>query len=222
MHICIKSGVVLIALTIAGFASSYASAQAPAPARGAAPAPVNLDVRYKLDIVEATARYRVQEQLAGINFPSEAVGTTQAVTGTFVLGPGGAVDAKQSKLTVDLRTLKSDQEKRDGYLQNATLETNKFPFVEFVPRRVVGLPARLTASNQAGFQLVGDMTVHGVTNEVTWNVVATFADDAVAGRAVTTVTFDHFKLTKPTLARLLSVDDKIQLEIEFKSKRSVL
>jgi polyisoprenoid-binding protein YceI len=195
-------------------------AQAPAPTP--APTPVRLDVGFKLEIVNATARYRVQEQLAGINFPSDAVGTTQAVTGTFVLGPGGSVDAAQSKLTVDLRTLKSDQERRDGYLQRATLETDKFPFVEFVPRRIVGLPASLPASNQAGFQLVGDMTLHGVTNEVTWNVVATFADDAVAGRAVTTLTFAPFNLTKPALARLLSVEDKIQLEIEFRTRRTVL
>jgi polyisoprenoid-binding protein YceI len=220
----VKLCAVLIALTTAGFASSQPSAevQAPAPAPRPAPAPVNLDVRSRLEIVEATARYRVQEQLAGINFPSEAVGTTQAVTGTFVLEPGAVVDATQSRLTLDLRTLKSDQEMRDGYLRRTTLETDKFPFVEFVPRRIVGFPATLPASNQAGFQLVGDMTLHGVTNEVTWNVVATFTGDVVAGRAVTTLTFAPFKMAKPSLARLLSVDDKIQLEVQFRSKRTVL
>jgi hypothetical protein len=34
------------------------------------------------------------------------------------------------------------------------------------------------------------------------------------------LTFETFKLTKPTLARLLSVDDKIELEIEFRCQRS--
>jgi polyisoprenoid-binding protein YceI len=179
----------------------------------------------KLEIAEGTkARFRVREQLAGINFPSDAVGTTESVTGTIVVNPDGSFDAASSKLTVDLRTLKSDQQMRDGYIQRNTLETEKFPMIEFVPRRAVGLPVPLPAGMQAqaGFQLVGDMTLHGVTKEATWNVVATFGNDQVAGRATTTVLFPTFNLTKPSLARIMSVDDKIELEIEFRCKRSSL
>jgi polyisoprenoid-binding protein YceI len=177
-----------------------------------------------LEVTTGTkARYKVREQLAGVNFPSEAVGTTEAVTGTIVVNPDGSIDATRSKLTVDLRTIASDQQMRDGYVQNRTLETEKFPMLEFVPRRAVGLPSPLPAGMQAqsGFQLIGDMTLHGVTSEVTWNVVATFGNELVAGRATTTLLFPTFKLTKPSLARLLSVDDKIELEIEFKCKRTV-
>jgi polyisoprenoid-binding protein YceI len=176
----------------------------------------------KLEIAEAKARYKVREQLAGINFPSEAVGTTESVTGMVVVNPDGSIDGSRSKLTVDLRTLKSDQQMRDGFIQSRTLETEKYPTLEFVPRRANGLPKPLPAGMQAqaGFQLVGDMTLHGVTKEVTWNVVATFGNDQVAGRATTTLQFETFNLTKPSLARLLSVDDKIELEIEFKCKRT--
>jgi polyisoprenoid-binding protein YceI len=179
----------------------------------------------KLEITEGTkARYKVREQLAGISFPSDAVGTTESVTGLLILNPDGSFDATQSKLTVDLRTLKSDQQMRDGYIQKNTLESDKFPTIEFVPRRAVGLPVPLPAGMQAqaGFQLVGDMTLHGVTREVTWNVVATFGNDLVAGRATTTLLFPTFNLAKPSLARIMSVDDKIELEIEFRCKRSVL
>jgi polyisoprenoid-binding protein YceI len=178
----------------------------------------------KLEIAEGSkARYKVREQLAGINFPSDAVGTTEAVTGVIVLNPDGSIDASRSKLTVDLRTLKSDQQMRDGYIQGRTLETEKYPTIEFVPRKTVGLPSPLPSGMQAqaGFQLIGDLTLHGVTKEVTWNVVATFADQ-VAGRATTTLQFGTFNLTKPSLARLMSVDDKIELEIEFKCRRSAL
>ena len=167
------------------------------------------------------ARYRVREQLAGVSFPNDAVGTTEAVTGVIVVNPDGAIDAAQSKITVDLKSLSSDQQMRDGYIQNRTLETEKYPTLEFVPKRANGLSGPLPATGQAGFQLVGDMTLHGVTAEATWNVVATFANDAVAGRGTTTLTFEMFKLTKPSLARLLSVDDKIELEIEFRCSRGV-
>src|SRR5262249_8583341 len=167
----------------------------------------------KLAITGATARYKVQEQLAGINFPSEAVGTTDAITGAFVIRPDGSFDAGQSKLTIDLRSLKSDQELRDGYVRMRTLEGDKFPTVEFVPKNAAGMPVPLPAAQQAqaGFQLTGDMTVHGVTKPWTWNVVTTLGAAMVAGRATTTLTFADFNMMKPSLARLLSVDDKIVL-----------
>jgi polyisoprenoid-binding protein YceI len=180
---------------------------------------------HKLEITTGTtARYKVREQLAGISFPSDAVGTTSAVTGSIVVKPDGSIDATQSKLTVDLKTLTSDQQMRDGYIQNRTLETAKYPTIEFVPKKAVGLPAPLPAGMQAqaGFQLVGDVTLHGVTKEATWNVVATFGNDLVGGRATTTFDFATYNLTKPSLARLLSVDDKIELEIEFRCKRTVV
>ena len=192
------------------------------PGRMGAPAPDPTKPQ-NLTITDGTrARYKVQEQLAGISFPSEAVGTTESVTGTIIVNPDGSI-APQSKLVIDLRTITSDQSMRDGYVRSRTLETDKFPMLELVPKRAVGLPAPLPAGGQAqaGFQLVTDMTVHGVKKEVTWNVVATFANDVVSGRATTTVDFATFNMTKPSLARLLSVDDKIQLEIEFKSKRTV-
>lgn len=191
-------------------------------ARGGAPAPDPTKPQ-KLEIVTGTkARYRVNEQLAGISFPSDAVGTTEAITGVIIVNPDGSI-ASGSKITVDLKTLTSDQSLRDNYIQTRTLETGKFPSMEVVPKKAVGLAAPLPAGNQtqAGFQLVTDTTLHGVTKEVSWNVVATLRPDGVAGRATTTVDFALFGMTKPSLARLLSVDDKIHLEIEFRCTRTV-
>jgi polyisoprenoid-binding protein YceI len=176
----------------------------------------------RLDVAEGSrATYRVREQLAGINFPSDAVGGTNAVSGGLVIEPDGSINPAQSKLTVDLRTLKSDQDQRDGFIKgNRGLDTDKFPLAEFVVRRAVGLPWPFPAAPpaQAGFQLVGDMTIYGNTSEVTWNVIATFRDQQVAGRANTEFTFEKFKIPKPQLARLLSVDDNIKLEIELRLK----
>ena len=196
------------------------SAAAQAPPTAAAPStPAQLDV-----ISGTTAGYRVREQLAGLNFPDDAEGSTDGVTGTLVILPDGSVDSARSKLIIDLRNLKSDQDMRDGYVKNRTLETDKFPTAEFVPKRLQGVPSPLPApdraTGQTGFQLTGDLTVHGVTKEVTLNGYATYSKDLVAGRAMTDFTFSTFGLTKPSLARLLSVDDKIQLEINFKLKRT--
>ena len=219
---CVYLTVVTVVIVSADrVAPARAGAQAPAGrAAGAAPDPAKPQ---KLEIQTGTkARYRVNEQLAGISFPSDAVGTTETITGALIVNPDGSF-APGSKITVDLRTLTSDQSMRDNYIQTRTLETGKFPMMELVPKRAVGLTAPLASGNQAqaGFQLVADVTLHGVTKETTWNVIATLRPDSVAGRATSTVDFAMFGMTKPSLARLLSVDDKIHLEIEFRCARSV-
>jgi polyisoprenoid-binding protein YceI len=204
-------------------AQTQPAGQTPPPGGRGGPPP-DPTKPHKLEITQGTkARYRVTEQLAGISFPNEAVGTTETITGAIIVNPDGSI-APGSKVTVDLRTLTSDQSMRDGYLQNRTLETAKFPMMEVVPKRTVGLASPLPAGNQAqaGFQLVADVTLHGVTKETTWNVVATFGNTGVAGRAITTVDFASFNMTKPTLARLVSVEDKIHLEIEFRCTRTAM
>jgi polyisoprenoid-binding protein YceI len=203
---------------VAGLAIASALFSANAPSIAAQTPKVNA---VQLQIADGTtASYRVREQLVGIDFPNDAVGNSNAVTGTLVLAPDGSIDSARSKLTIDAKSLKSDQERRDGYIRSRTLEADKFPTIDFVPRRIQGVPSPLPLDGQAGFQLTGDLTVHGVTKEVTWQGVATFTKDQVAGRATTSFTFETFGLAKPQIARLLSVDDKITLEVEFKMNRS--
>jgi polyisoprenoid-binding protein YceI len=191
---------------------------AQAPAAPAADPTATGGVRLELTS-GSQVRYRVREQLAGISFPNDAVGVAPGVTGTLALDENGAVVSAGSKLTLDLRAFKSDQDMRDGYIQRRTLETERFPFAEFVPRRVVGLPYPFPSAPpaQAGFQLIGDMTMHGVTSELTWNVIATFAEGRVSGLASTSFPFSQFNLEKPSLARLVSVADTINLELEFRA-----
>jgi polyisoprenoid-binding protein YceI len=172
-----------------------------------------------LTITDGTsASYRVREQLAGVNFPSDAVGSSNAVTGQVVFNKDGSIDSSKSKLSFDLRTLQSDQSMRDGFIQRRTLETDQYPMVDFVPSKIDGMPNPL--GGQAGFQLSGEMTVHGKTVPTTWQGVATVDtnNNIVAGRATTTFTFETFGMTPPQIARVMSVNDSITLEVVFKYK----
>ncbi len=165
-----------------------------------------------------TASYRVREQLAGISFPSDAVGQSTAVTGTVAFNKDGSIDSNASKLTFDLRTLKSDQSMRDGFIQRRTLETDQYPDAEFVPKSITGMPNPL--DGQIGFQLTGDMTIHGKTAPITWQGIATVDNNSgiVAGRADTDFKFETFGLQPPQIARVMSVNDNIHLEVEFRFK----
>lgn len=161
------------------------------------------------------ARYRVREQLAGIDFPSDAVGTTAAVTGGLALADDGSVVKEGSKFVVDLTTLKSDSDRRDGYIQRRTLQTDQFPVAEFVPTAARGLPSPLPSTGELTFQLAGDLTVHGVTKAVTWTVTARASSGGYTGAAHTAFTFADFGMTIPRVASVLSVQDTIRLEYEF-------
>ncbi len=165
----------------------------------------------------STATYRVREQLARLNLPNDAVGVTPA-SGVLVIRSDGTF-GPESALTVDLRALKSDENRRDAWLRENTLHTARFPTARFVPRRQQGLTLPLPAAGTVAFQLTGDMTLHGVTSELTWNVTARLSPGAAAGQATTRFPFAKFSIPVPKLLGLISVEDDIRLEIDFKAKR---
>jgi polyisoprenoid-binding protein YceI len=164
------------------------------------------------------AEYRVREQLARLNFPNDAVGTTDSIAGALVMRPDGSFTA-DSRLTVDLRALKTDEPKRDGYVRANTLQTDQYPRAEFLARRQTGLPRPLPTSGGANFQLAGEMTLHGVTAEQTWDVAATFAGDVVNAKATTRFNFAKYKITVPRIFGLISVEDDIRLELNVRMRR---
>lgn len=175
----------------------------------------------KLEIADgSSASYKVNEQFVGISFPNDAIGTTTGVSGTLNIAADGSI-APGSKLTVDLKGLKSDQDMRDNFVRTRTLETDKYPNAEFVPTKITGIPTMIPYNGQTGFELTGDMTIHGVTKPVTFKGIATFnRDGAITGRAETSFTFETFGLAQPKIQRLMSVGDTITLDLLFRFKRS--
>lgn len=164
---------------------------------------------------ETTARYLVREQLARRNLPNDAIGETTDVLGSIMLGSDGGIVSQSSKITVDFLTLRSDEPRRDQYLQNNALESSKYPKGVFAVREIVGLPRPWPIIGDATFQLTGDMTIHGVSRPLSWDVVATFHDNHVVGQAKTRFTFDEFGISVPSLFFILSVDNDIRLELDF-------
>lgn len=162
------------------------------------------------------ARYRVREQLARVEFPSDAIGRTNAVKGTIVFEPNGTIVKEASKFEVDLTAIKSNSDRRDNFIRRRALETESFPTATFVPTSFRGLPDTLPASGDVYFQLTGDMTVHGVTKPVTWTVVARAENGTYTGNATTAFNFAHFNMEIPRVASVLSVVDSITLEYDFK------
>jgi polyisoprenoid-binding protein YceI len=160
-------------------------------------------------------RYRIREQLAGFDLPNDAVGATSDVTGGIAFDGKGQLVPASSKFVVNVATLKSDKDRRDGYVRGRVLETSQFPTVELAPTALRGLTLPVPTSGSKTFQLVGNLTVHGVTKPTTWQVDAKFDGTRVSGTAATAFVFSDFGLTQPRVPVVLSVADTIKLEYTF-------
>jgi polyisoprenoid-binding protein YceI len=161
------------------------------------------------------ARYRVREQLAGFDLPNDAVGTTTAIQGRVTLAEDGALVPGSSRFVIELATLETDQGMRDNYVRRRTLRTDSFPAAVFVPTGVRGA-AVPPADGEVTFQLVGELTLVGETRVVVWDVTARLEGGAVVGTATTRFRFDEFGIPVPSVRRVLSVDDDIRLEYDFR------
>jgi polyisoprenoid-binding protein YceI len=161
------------------------------------------------------ARWRVRERLASFDFPNDAVGSTRDVGGAIVIGPDGQPDSTASKITVNLTTLQSDRSMRDGYIKHRTLETDRYPTAVLVPTRFLKMRTPMPDTGTFTFEIVGNLTVHGVTKATTWLVTAVGRDGGFAGTALTRVTFEDFGMAQPRVPILLSIEDEINLEYQF-------
>lgn len=172
-------------------------------------------VRYLIVSEASEVRYRVREQLVGLSFPNDAVGATRAVEGTITLDGQGRVLRTESRVTVDLRTLRSDEARRDNYIRRRTLETDRFPVVTFVPTEIRRLPSPPPIEGTAPVDIIGDLTVRETTRRVTWGGTATFQGTRLSLVARTAFRFSDFGLTIPRVSVVLSVEDHIQVEADL-------
>ncbi|HZS58366.1 MAG TPA: YceI family protein [Gemmatimonadaceae bacterium] len=176
-----------------------------------APAPV----RYTVATAGNEARYRVREQLLHHDMPNDAVGKTTAISGALALQSNGTFDTAASKITIDVTTLKSDQDRRDGYVQQRLLETDRYPTVVFVPTAISGANLPFASSGRQSLDINGLLTVHGVTRATVWHMKAQANGADVTGTGYTKFTFDDVSLQQPHMRFLLSVADTITLEYDF-------
>jgi polyisoprenoid-binding protein YceI len=177
-------------------------------------------ITYTVVADKSEARYRVREQLAQRDLPSDAIGKTSQISGSVTVLTDGSIDASSSKITVDITNLTSDASMRDNFLRRSILNTSTYPNVVFVPTQIEGLPSPLPQSGQVTFKLTGNLTIKDVTKPVTWDVTGAINDDTATGTAKTTFKFEDFNLQQPKVPVVLSVEDNITLELDITLQRA--
>jgi polyisoprenoid-binding protein YceI len=215
----------LVAAVLGGALWNSASAQdaTPTPTPGVLASPAaNLDcstvsptTAFAIDGQNSAVRYKAQEELAGKG-ANEAVGQTNAVIGNIYFDESGKPLAC-SRFDADLRTLKSDESRRDNFLYHNTLQTEQYPLATFILTSVQGLDQPLGA-NQVTFILVGDLTIHGVTKSVSWTATAKRDGDSITGNASTTFNMADFDIQPPKVGPVISLSETVKLEADITAK----
>ncbi|GEM_PF-758048 len=167
---------------------------------------------------KSQAKVTVNEKLANLPAPSDAVLTTNAIQGQLFLGPD-TKPVEGAKIMVDLRTLKSDKTQRDNFIRTNTLQADQFPLAEYVITGVDGWTGPLTEGQQSTFKILGNMTIHGVTKPVTFDTTAMMQSGAVTGTATTNFKFEDFGMSPPNLS-IVKANDLIQLDLNIVANKA--
>lgn len=181
------------------------------PAVGAADLPGTWVVAADL-----VAGYRVREQLASLDAESDAVGRTSAITGQAMIASQGAgLVVSDATFSVDLTQLQSDESRRDGQLSRQGIETAQFPTATFKLTQPVTLPADAPSGAVVKVTLTGDLTLHGVTKQVSIPVQAQLQGSQIQVVGSYTFPWGDFGMQKPTSFSVLSVADQATLEFKL-------
>src|SRR3954468_8079732 len=119
---------------------------------------LSLAAEGKIDPNHSTASFAVRHMMV-----TTVHSNFSGLAGTVDYDPADLKAAK-ANLTINAATIDTRNERRDADLKSPNFfDVQKFPTITFVSKRVV-------PQSNGKFQLVGDMTMHGVTKEITWQV----------------------------------------------------
>ena len=170
---------------------------------------------------QTTASYSVYENLIFQSKPNnDAIGTTHSVQGSFKIRTGASPLVAAMNITVDLRTLQSDAQRRDTFIQQNSLQTDTYPNATFVSVSTQDLPSSYTDGQTVHFQLTGNLTMHGKTNKEVFDVQGKVVGNTITGTATSTIYMTDFGIEPPTLANIAIAQNKVVITLTFTAKEA--
>ena len=137
--------------------------------------------------------YRVDESING--FDTTANGRTKEITGQFTI-EGAQVTA--GEFAVDMTTLKSDEGRRDSAFNGRIMKVSTFPTATLVLTEPIDFGEVPTDGTTIPATATGDLTLHGVTLSVTFDVEATFESGRVGVLGQIPIVFADYDIPNPS------------------------
>jgi polyisoprenoid-binding protein YceI len=163
-----------------------------------------------------TAEYNLYELLNGED--KTVVGTTDQVAGEIALNLSNLSQSEIGELRINARTFATDSDRRDNAVARFILqsENDANEYIIFQPTVITGLEGSAAPGDSVEFTVIGDLTIAGVTQSVTFDVSATLdSADSLSGHAETIISRADFNLNIPDVPFVANVGDEVTLKLDF-------
>jgi polyisoprenoid-binding protein YceI len=147
------------------------------------------------------AGYRVNEVLQGNDVT--VTGRTEEVTGTLTADGLTLTDAV---VTVNVASISTPEPPRDIYFRDVALEVSTYPDATFTLTEPVTAETPTPGEPQS-FEAPGELTLHGVTQQVTAELQAVLTGDGGQVSGSIPITFEDFGVEAPSLG-FVEVEDQ--------------
>ncbi|MFF8227624.1 YceI family protein [Streptomyces caelestis] len=148
------------------------------------------------------AGYRVDEVLFGQN--TTAVGRTGQVTGELEIEGTRAVSGS---FTVDLASVRSDSAQRDSQFRGRVMNTERYPNATFELTEPVDFGSVPDVNEQVTGEATGNLTVHGETNPVTFDLTAQRTAAGFRANGSIPITFADYGIDAPNFGGITVEDE---------------
>jgi polyisoprenoid-binding protein YceI len=161
--------------------------------------------------------YRVKEQLASLGSPNEAVGRSNAVTGTMEVA-GDTVE--QVRIEADLTQLTSDEGRRDNAIRQRGLESEQYPTATLELAEPIQLASTPVQGQVIRGQGTGRLTVHGVTRDVDLDLAGRWSGSTIQVVGQLPVKMTDYQIEPPRFGPVVSIEDSLAVELNLVFERA--
>ena len=160
---------------------------------------------------ESFVGYRIGETFADIG-TATAVGRTSDLSAE--LDFDGAMITRVV-IVADLRTLRSDQSRRDQALRSRGLETDTYPTATFTLSEPIAIGEAALAGGLIEQSVRGTLELHGVANEVEIALTGQLVDGLAVIVGSAEIALADYEIVPPTNFRVISIEDSGTMEFQI-------
>ncbi len=150
------------------------------------------------------ATFTVEEKLASLSLPNDAVMRTTGLSGEVHL------DGRPSVITIDLQSMVSDQPRRDQFVRGQMFPND--PAATFTLDDTGPLPDGFLEGDDVTTQITGRLAILGAEAPVAFEIEARHDGDVVFIVGRTMFEWAEFGMTAPNL-RFVQVTDEVHTEV---------
>jgi len=165
---------------------------------------------------ESEVRFIIDEEL--FNQPNPVTGRTNEIAGEIAVNFDDPASTEIGPIRINMRSILTDNEFRNRALRNRILlsSEDEFEFGEFVPTALEDMPETVAIGQPIAFHIIGDLTIRGVTQPVTFNATVTpVSETRLEGSATANVLYADFDMEIPSAPGVANISDDVLLEIDF-------